>query len=178
MVHYYIFCCKITMATSPTTPNELVNLIIDELRHSLEPKMARALANYQLYKETHDAVLQIPFVKHLLETQCKCHATQSTQSQLVDPIQLEIIDVANEQCVPNLDSIAEYLNESAIQHGNHAFNTDEESEETEQEEEEQEEQEEQEEEQEEQEEQDEQEEQEEQEQDEQEQEQEEEQEEQ
>ena len=124
LMHYYIFCCKITMATTPTTSNELVNLIIDELRHSLEPKMARALADYQLYKETHDAVLQIPFVKHLLETQCACKSHQAPHSQSVDPIQLEIIDVATEQRVPNLDSIAEYLNNSAIKQCAHAFKTD------------------------------------------------------
>ena len=115
---------------------------MDEVRQSLEPKMARALANYQLYKETHDAVLQIPFVKHLLETQCACKSQQATQSQ-IDPIQLEIIDVATEQRVlPNLDSIAEYLNNSAIKQCDfetdeeHQEETDEEEEEAEEEEEE------------------------------------------
>ena len=80
---------------------------MDELRQSLEPKILHALADYHLYKETHNAMLQIPFVKHLLENQCKCHAAkQSTH----DPIQLEIIDVATEHALPNLDSIAEYIN--------------------------------------------------------------------
>ncbi len=81
---------------------------MDELRKSLEPKLLHALADYHLYKETHDAVLQVPFVKHLLENQCKCNANQSTHS--LDPIQLEIIDVATEHVLPNLDSIAEYIN--------------------------------------------------------------------
>ena len=97
------------MAT-PNTPtaatNSIIALMMDELRQSLEPKLLHALADYHLYKETHNAVLQIPFVKHLLENQCKCHAKQSTH----DPIQLEIIDVATEHALPNLDSIAEYIN--------------------------------------------------------------------
>jgi hypothetical protein len=141
-VHYYIFCCKITMATPPTTtPNNnatdtIINVIMDEVRQSLKPKLLRALADYQLYKETHDAVLQIPFVKHLLKNQCACKQ-QATQSQ-IDPIQLEIIDVATEQRVlPNLDSIAEYLNNSAIKQCD--FETDDEEEEEEDQEEEEEE---------------------------------------
>ena len=104
------------MAT-PHTPtaatNSIIALMMDELRQSLEPKLLHALADYHLYKETHNAVLQIPFVKHLLENQCKCHAKQSTH----DPIQLEIIDVATEHALPNLDSIAEYIN-TTISHDN------------------------------------------------------------
>ena len=87
--------------------NSIIAILMDELRQSLEPKILHALADYHLYKETHNAVLQIPFVKHLLKNQCKCHAAkQSTH----DPIQLEIIDVATEHALPNLDSIAEYIN--------------------------------------------------------------------
>jgi hypothetical protein len=103
------------MAT-PNTPadaaNSIIALLMDELRQSLEPKLLHALADYHLYKETHNAVLQIPFVKHLLENQCKCRANQTQLPQTIDPIQLEIIDVVTEHnhALPNLDSIAEYIN--------------------------------------------------------------------
>ena len=88
---------------------------MDEVRQSLEPKISHVLADYQTYKETHDALLQIPFIKRLLENQCKCHATQAVQSTPPEaavqdePIHLEIIDGAAHG-LPNLDSIAEYIN--------------------------------------------------------------------
>ena len=103
-----------TPSTPADAPNSIITLLMNELRQSLEPKLLHALADYHLYKETHTAVLQIPFVKHLLENQCKCKskdpANQPTHAQAFDPIQLEIIDVATEHALPNLDSIAEYIN--------------------------------------------------------------------
>ena len=103
------------MATTNATAESIISLLMDEVRQSLEPKISHVLADYQTYKETHDAMLQIPFVKYLLANQCKCHepATQSTiQSppELFEPIHLEIIDVANNHDLPNLDSISEYIN--------------------------------------------------------------------
>jgi hypothetical protein len=81
---------------------------MDEVRQSLEPKISHMLTDYQTYKDTHDALLKIPFIKHLLENQCKCRPV------VHEPIQLEIIDVdiAAEQVgnLPNLDSISEYIN--------------------------------------------------------------------
>jgi DNA repair exonuclease SbcCD ATPase subunit len=89
-------------SVTTATPSTFVTLLLDELRQSLEPKVSHMLADYQLFKETHEAVLQIPFVKSLLERQkaCKCNE---------EPIQLEIIDVSPADA-PNLDSIAEYIN--------------------------------------------------------------------
>ena len=63
-----------------------------------------------MYKETHDALLQIPFVKHLLENQCKCNSAAKTPH---DPIQLEIIDAAVDG-LSNLDSITEYVNATVV----------------------------------------------------------------
>jgi outer membrane biosynthesis protein TonB len=93
-----------TSSTDATSTTTLVTLLLDELRQSLEPKLSHMLADYQLFKETHEAVLQIPFVKSLLEKQmaCKCHLTE-------EPIQLEIIDVSPKD-EPNLDSIVEFIN--------------------------------------------------------------------
>ena len=95
--------------TTQNTSSAIVTLLMDELRQSLEPKVSHMLADYQLYKETHEAVLQIPFVKSLLERQrmCKCNAAPKEESQ--EQIQLEIIDVFTPDA-PNLDSIAEYIN--------------------------------------------------------------------
>jgi outer membrane biosynthesis protein TonB len=93
-----------TSSTDATSTTTLVTLLLDELRQSLEPKLSHMLADYQLFKETHEAVLQIPFVKSLLEKQmaCKCHLTE-------EPIQLEIIDVSPKD-EPNLDSIVKFIN--------------------------------------------------------------------
>jgi ribosomal protein L12E/L44/L45/RPP1/RPP2 len=83
---------------------------MDEVRQSLEPKISHVLADYQMYKETHDALLQIPFVKLLLENQCKCNSAAKTPH---DPIQLEIIDAAVDG-LSNLDSITEYVNATVV----------------------------------------------------------------
>jgi small subunit ribosomal protein S3 len=104
--------------TATDAASSIISLLIDEVRQSLEPKILHILADYQTYKETHDAVLQIPFVKHLLENQCRCRhplpdAAQAAEAINVqvndDQIHLEIIDVAAHG-LPNLDSIAEYIN--------------------------------------------------------------------
>jgi chemotaxis protein histidine kinase CheA len=90
-----------------TAANDLVDAIVKELRQSLEPKILQLFADHQLFKETHQAVLQIPFVKHLLENQCKC-TPPSTHAN--DQIHLEIIDIEpNPRETPNLDSIVEYI---------------------------------------------------------------------
>ena len=115
---------RIIMATTneanqskANTCSEIMTILIDELRQSLEPKVATMLADYQLYKETHDAVSQIPFVKSLMERQqmCMCQQPQGNRTrnqqqpqECVEPIQLEIIDHSPAQ-VPNLDSIFEYV---------------------------------------------------------------------
>ena len=74
------------------------------------------LADYQLFKETHEAVLQIPFVKMLLEqrSMCKCKENKCIDSYNEgaaneEKIKLEIIDVSPVDA-PNLDSIADYIN--------------------------------------------------------------------
>ena len=101
-----------TIATQPI--NSIISLVMDEVRQSLEPKISHVLADYQMYKETHDALLQIPFVKRLLENQCKCNsATKEPQSTPHDPIQLEIIDAAVDG-LSNLDSITEYVNATVV----------------------------------------------------------------
>ena len=102
------------MNTSTATSSTLVTLLLDELRQSLEPKVSHMLADYHLFKETHEAVLQIPFVKLLLEQHrmCKCHTSNSNQEP-EEPIQLEIIDKVPVHA-PNLDSIAEYINSTVI----------------------------------------------------------------
>ena len=103
------------MTAATATTSSIISLLMDEVRQSLEPKISHVLADYQTYKETHDALLQIPFIKRLLENQCKCHATQAVQSTPPEaavqdePIHLEIIDGAAHG-LPNLDSIAEYIN--------------------------------------------------------------------
>ena len=98
--------------TATDAASSIISLLIDEVRQSLEPKILHILADYQTYKETHDAVLQIPFVKHLLENQCRCrHPLPDAAPEAIndDQIHLEIIDVAAHG-LPNLDSIAEYIN--------------------------------------------------------------------
>ncbi len=112
--------------TTTTTKNassatSIVALLMDELRQSLEPKVSHMLADYQLYKETHEAVVQIPFVKALLERQklCTCHnpnppAPASNEDQ--EQIRLEIIDDKSHiDSAPNLDSIVEYINSTVDQ---------------------------------------------------------------
>jgi chemotaxis protein histidine kinase CheA len=102
-----------TLANTSAT-SSIISLLMDEVRQSLEPKISHVLADYQMYKETHDALLQIPFVKHLLENQCKCNsATKEPQSTPHDPIQLEIID-ATVNGLSNLDSITEYINATVV----------------------------------------------------------------
>ena len=95
-------------AATTAATSSIISLLLDEVRQSLEPKISHMLTDYQTYKETHDALLKIPFIKHLLENQCKCRPV------VHEPIQLEIIDVdiAAEQVgnLPNLDSISEYIN--------------------------------------------------------------------
>ena len=107
-----------------TATESIVSLLMDELRQSLEPKIQNALADYNLYKETHEAVMKIPFVKRLLENQCRCSNVSQTQStQLQEPIQLEIIDTAvehAEQGLQNLDSINEYINSTKFDYNNDA----------------------------------------------------------
>ena len=116
------------MAMAATPPNattsSIISLVMDEVRQSLEPKISHILTDYQTYKETHDALLKIPFIKHLLDNQCKCHATQVEQSTPPEPaahdepIHLEIIDgVAHG--LPNLDSIAEYINATIDETSDH-----------------------------------------------------------
>jgi outer membrane biosynthesis protein TonB len=101
------------MTTPATTSSAIVMLLMDELRQSLEPKVSNLLADYQLYKETHEAILQIPFVKSLLEQQrmCKCSAPNANDEQKHEDeqMQLEIIDISPVDA-PNLDSIEEYIN--------------------------------------------------------------------
>ena len=89
-----------------TAADSIVSLLLEELSQSLRPKMRSALADHDLYKETHAAVLKIPFVQRLLENQCRCPTKQQ------EPIQLEIIDTEVEpECgLKNLDSINEYMN--------------------------------------------------------------------
>ena len=95
------------MATPNATTSSIISLVMDEVRQSLEPKISHLLTDYQTYKETHDALLKIPFIKHLLDNQCKCHLPQTVPVH--EPIHLEIIDGAAHG-LPNLDSIAEYIN--------------------------------------------------------------------
>ena len=97
------------MAKEPT--DAIVSLLMDELRRTLEPKISHILADYQLFKETHNAVLQIPFVQLLLKQQkmCKCHEPELEEPE---PIRLEIIDKVPTDA-PNLDSIANYINSTA-----------------------------------------------------------------
>ena len=102
---------------STTDASAIVSLLMDELRQTLEPKVSHMLADYQLFKETHNAVLQIPFVKLLLEQQrmCKCHPSdnpEKLEKQEEEPIQLEIIDKVPADA-PNLVSIANYINSTA-----------------------------------------------------------------
>ena len=105
------------MATPPNATSAIISLLMDEVRQSLEPKISTILTDYQMYKETHEAMLQIPFVQYLLkhQHQCKCQQTEIDPVQEpVQPIQLEIIDVEPD-CVDglhNLDSITEYINAS------------------------------------------------------------------
>ena len=102
--------------TATNAASSIISLLIDEVRQSLEPKILHILADYQTYKETHDAMLQIPFVKHLLENQCRCNISiqpaQSTDPETVnahEPIHLEIIE-KHAHGLQNLDSISEYIN--------------------------------------------------------------------
>ncbi len=97
------------MAKESTDASSIVSLLMDELRQTLEPKVSHMLADYQLFKETHNAVLQIPFVKLLLEQQrmCKCHPLnkepeEPEQPEEPEPIRLEIIDKVPADA-PNLD---------------------------------------------------------------------------
>jgi hypothetical protein len=93
-----------------TAADSIVSLLLEELSQSLRPKIMSALADHDLYKETHAAVLKIPFVQRLLENQCRCLTKQQ------EPIQLEIIDteVEHECGLKNLDSMSEYMNSTKL----------------------------------------------------------------
>ena len=103
------------MTSATNAAHSIVSLVMDELRLSLEPKILNALSDYGLCKETHEAVMNIPFVKRLLDNQCRCNVQQ-------EPIQLEIIDAAIEHKdgLDNLDSIKEYMNSTALGENNDA----------------------------------------------------------
>jgi hypothetical protein len=103
------------MTSATNAAHSIVSLVMDELRLSLEPKILNALSDYGLCKETHEAVMNIPFVKRLLDNQCRCNVQQ-------EPIQLEIIDAAIEHKdgLDNLDSIKEYMNSTTLSENNDA----------------------------------------------------------
>ena len=101
-------CILSTVMT--TAADSIVSLLLEELSQSLRPKLRSALSDHDLYKETHNAVLKIPFVQRLLENQCRCPTKQK------EPIQLEIIDteVEHDCGLKNLDSIKEYMNSTKL----------------------------------------------------------------
>lgn len=92
--------------------DDVVSSLFDEFRKSLEPKVTELFNNYQLYKETYEAVAKIPFVKSLIDSQKK---SENPSVKILHPspsqqINLEIIDDTTESSPPNLESIADYIN--------------------------------------------------------------------
>jgi len=92
--------------------DDVVSSLFDEFRKSLEPKVTELFNNYQLYKETYEAVAKIPFVKSLIDSQKK---SENPSFKILHPspnqqINLEIIDDTTESSPPNLESIADYIN--------------------------------------------------------------------
>ena len=104
------------MTSATNAAHSIVSLVMDELRLSLEPKILNALSDYGLCKETHEAVMNIPFVKRLLDNQCRCNVQQQ------EPIRLEIIDteIEHKDGLDNLDSIKEYMNSTTLSENNDA----------------------------------------------------------